>query len=109
MYLFQCYYHTKEVLTITIMSAVRNMASALSEEQFGCSICLDIFHDPVSIPCGHNFCVECIKRFWDTRSTSVCPLCKEAFTKQPELRINVGLRDITEQFKRSVDAVTLYC
>uniref|UniRef100_A0A3Q3XKF5 RING-type domain-containing protein n=1 Tax=Mola mola TaxID=94237 RepID=A0A3Q3XKF5_MOLML len=90
------------------MSAVRNMASALSEEQFGCSICLDIFHDPVSIPCGHNFCVGCIKRFWDTRSTSMCPLCKEAFTKQPELRINVGLRDITEQFKRSVDAVTLY-
>ncbi|XP_039677357.1 zinc finger protein RFP-like [Perca fluviatilis] len=74
----------------------------LSEEQFRCSICLDIFNKPVSIPCGHNFCMGCINRFWDTRHKSECPLCKEAFRKRPELRINVGLRDITEHFKRSI-------
>ncbi|XP_051257805.1 E3 ubiquitin-protein ligase TRIM39 isoform X1 [Dicentrarchus labrax] len=78
------------------------MASALSEEQFCCSICLDIFNSPVSIPCGHNFCLGCIKRFWDTRPKSECPLCKEAFKRRPELRINVGLKDITEQFKWSL-------
>lgn len=39
----------------------------------------------------------------------MCPLCKEAFENQPELRINVGLKDITEQFKRSVDAVQFVC
>nr|XP_046236849.1 E3 ubiquitin-protein ligase TRIM21-like isoform X2 [Scatophagus argus] len=78
------------------------MASALSEEQFRCTICLDVFDNPVSIPCGHNFCLGCIKRFWDMRHKSVCPLCKEAFKRRPELRINVGLKDITEQFKRSL-------
>ncbi|XP_045921383.1 E3 ubiquitin-protein ligase TRIM21-like isoform X2 [Micropterus dolomieu] len=78
------------------------MASALSEEQFWCVICLDIFKNPVSIPCGHNFCLACIKRFWDSRHKSECPLCKEAFKRRPELRINVGLKDITEQFKRSL-------
>ncbi|XP_054457945.1 E3 ubiquitin-protein ligase TRIM47-like [Anoplopoma fimbria] len=77
------------------------MAFALSEEQFRCIICLDIFNNPVSTPCGHNFCRGCIKRFWDTRSKSECPLCKEAFKTRPELRINVGLKDITELFKKS--------
>uniref|UniRef100_A0A8D0AFU4 RING-type domain-containing protein n=1 Tax=Sander lucioperca TaxID=283035 RepID=A0A8D0AFU4_SANLU len=26
---------------------------------FLCSICLDVFTDPVTIPCGHNFCKTC--------------------------------------------------
>ncbi|KAM9335135.1 E3 ubiquitin-protein ligase TRIM39-like [Symphorus nematophorus] len=78
------------------------MASTLSEEQFRCSICLDIFNNPVSIPCGHNFCLGCIKRFWESRPKSECPLCKEVFKTRPALRINVGLKDITEQFKRSL-------
>ncbi|XP_070849261.1 E3 ubiquitin-protein ligase TRIM21-like [Chaetodon trifascialis] len=78
------------------------MASVLSEEQFRCSICLDIFNNPVSIPCGHNFCLGCIKHFWDMRHKSECPLCKEVFKKRPELRINVGFKDITEKFKRSL-------
>ncbi|XP_070785704.1 E3 ubiquitin-protein ligase TRIM21-like [Enoplosus armatus] len=84
------------------------MASALSEEHFRCSICLDIFRNPVSIPCGHNFCLGCIKRFWDTRQKSECPLCKEGFKKRPELRINVGLRDITEKFEGSLRGKPTY-
>ncbi|KAI3375672.1 hypothetical protein L3Q82_003975 [Scortum barcoo] len=84
------------------------MASVLSEEQFRCSICLDIFNNPVSIPCGHNFCQGCIKRFWDTRHKSECPLCKEVFKKRPELRINVGLKEITEQFKMSLKGKPKY-
>ncbi|XP_041634956.1 E3 ubiquitin-protein ligase TRIM21-like [Cheilinus undulatus] len=78
------------------------MSLTLSEEQFRCSICLDIFKNPVSIPCGHNFCFGCIKRFWATRHRSECPLCKEAFRNCPELRINFMLKEITEEFKKSV-------
>ncbi|XP_034425198.1 E3 ubiquitin-protein ligase TRIM21-like [Hippoglossus hippoglossus] len=78
-----------------------DMASALSSEQFRCCICLDCFKNPTSIPCGHNFCLDCIKRFWDTRHKSVCPICKEVFKTRPELRINVGLREITNNFVRS--------
>uniref|UniRef100_A0A4W4HJE7 Uncharacterized protein n=1 Tax=Electrophorus electricus TaxID=8005 RepID=A0A4W4HJE7_ELEEL len=64
------------------------MASALSEEQFMCCICLDFFCQPVSIPCGHNFCLSCIREFWDKAERSECPLCKEGFRRKPELRVN---------------------
>ncbi|XP_027893725.1 E3 ubiquitin-protein ligase TRIM21-like [Xiphophorus couchianus] len=77
------------------------MAYALSEEQVLCVICMDSFTDPVSIPCGHNFCLECINGFWDSSHKSECPLCKESFHTRPDLRVNIVLKDITEQFKRS--------
>ncbi|XP_017542192.2 E3 ubiquitin-protein ligase TRIM39 [Pygocentrus nattereri] len=76
----------------------------LSEEQFSCSICLDVFNNPVSTPCGHSFCLACITLYWDSRSKAcICPLCKESFRKRPELHTNHTLKEITEQFKRMAE------
>lgn len=86
---------------VTLCFSDRSMASVLSEEQFTCSICMDTFKSPASIPCGHNFCLKCIKCFWDTKNKAECPLCKEVFKPRPVLRVNVDLKDITEKFKRS--------
>ncbi|KAM9792254.1 E3 ubiquitin-protein ligase TRIM21-like [Neosynchiropus ocellatus] len=73
----------------------------LSEDQFTCSICLDVFNNPVSTPCGHSFCQTCISSYWDAAGGNKvyqCPLCKESFRKRPELHINRTLKEITEQF-----------
>ncbi|XP_043969390.1 E3 ubiquitin-protein ligase TRIM39-like isoform X2 [Gambusia affinis] len=78
----------------------------LSEDQFTCSICLEMFNNPVSTPCGHSFCQSCLSFYWDSRGREQvakayqCPLCKESFSKRPELQINRTLREITEQFKQ---------
>uniref|UniRef100_A0A8C5GBZ9 Uncharacterized protein n=1 Tax=Gouania willdenowi TaxID=441366 RepID=A0A8C5GBZ9_GOUWI len=71
----------------------------LSDDQFLCSICLDVFTNPSSTPCGHSFCMGCISRYWDGSKVFQCPLCKKTFQKRPELQINRTLREITEQFK----------
>lgn len=71
----------------------------LAEEQVHCSICLDVFTNPVSIPCGHNFCMACIGGYWKTSSLFMCPMCKKTFFKQPDISINTVLREIAEQFK----------
>ncbi|KAI7810993.1 E3 ubiquitin-protein ligase TRIM7 isoform X2 [Triplophysa rosa] len=79
-------------------------AEFLSEEQLSCSICLDIFTNPVSTPCGHSFCLTCITSYWEGQSKiCLCPLCKENFRKRPELHINHTLKEITEQFKRMAE------
>ncbi|KAL2079669.1 hypothetical protein ACEWY4_025413 [Coilia grayii] len=72
----------------------------LSEEQLQCSICLCVFTDPVSTPCGHNFCVGCIKEYWDTVQNYQCPMCKEKFLVRPELKINTTFRDVVDDFKK---------
>ncbi|XP_030635173.1 E3 ubiquitin-protein ligase TRIM39-like [Chanos chanos] len=77
-------------------------SSLLSEEQFQCCICLDVFTDPVSTPCGHNFCMTCIKGFWDTTDSCQCPMCKRKFEKRPDLSVNTMFADLTAQFRKSV-------
>ncbi|XP_034530065.1 E3 ubiquitin-protein ligase TRIM39-like [Notolabrus celidotus] len=77
-------------------------SSLLSEDQFLCSICLDVFTDPVTIPCGHNFCKSCITEHWDTNVQCECPLCKDRCEKKPDLRVNTVLSEMAAQFKQSV-------
>ncbi|XP_035988856.1 E3 ubiquitin-protein ligase TRIM21-like [Fundulus heteroclitus] len=70
-----------------------------SEDQFLCSICLDVFTDPVSTPCGHNFCKACITHYWEANVPYKCPLCNELFTSRPQLRVNTLFREMVAQFR----------
>ncbi|XP_058254206.1 zinc-binding protein A33-like [Hemibagrus wyckioides] len=74
-------------------------SSLLTEEQLQCSICLEVFTDPVTTPCGHNFCKSCITQSWDTSQHSDCPYCKEKFIMRPELKINIKLKAVADHFK----------
>ncbi|XP_072312870.1 E3 ubiquitin-protein ligase TRIM39-like [Eucyclogobius newberryi] len=65
-----------------------------SEETFWCSICLEVFSEPVSTPCGHNFCKRCI-----TEGPCTCPLCKRSYDRRPELSINTLLRELLSEAK----------
>ncbi|KAJ8383103.1 hypothetical protein SKAU_G00038810 [Synaphobranchus kaupii] len=73
----------------------------LSEVQFECSICLDIFSRPTSIPCGHSFCMACIGGYWDSTDLCQCPLCKESFEGRPKLCINRSLAEVAELFRKT--------
>ncbi|KAI5627280.1 E3 ubiquitin-protein ligase TRIM39 [Silurus asotus] len=77
-------------------------SSALCEDQLECCICLDVFTDPVSTPCGHNFCMICLKEHWDSSSHCQCPVCKEKFTNRPDLRVNTFISALAAPFKKSV-------
>ncbi|XP_072543288.1 zinc-binding protein A33-like isoform X7 [Salminus brasiliensis] len=79
-------------------------SSLLSEDQLLCSICLDLFTDPVSTPCGHNFCMVCLRKCWDGSSHCQCPVCKRKFSRRPELSVNTFISGLAAQFKSSVQA-----
>ncbi|XP_026543588.1 LON peptidase N-terminal domain and RING finger protein 3 isoform X1 [Notechis scutatus] len=40
-----------------------------------CALCMRLFYEPVTTPCGHTFCLRCLERCLDHNPQ--CPLCKD--------------------------------
>ncbi|XP_078496880.1 E3 ubiquitin-protein ligase TRIM39-like [Lissotriton helveticus] len=67
-----------------------------------CPICLELYSDPVSIECGHNFCRSCITRCWEgPGSDRSCPQCR-AGSREGTLRPNRELRNIVDMSRLNV-------
>uniref|UniRef100_A0A8C3K1F4 Zinc finger protein RFP-like n=1 Tax=Calidris pygmaea TaxID=425635 RepID=A0A8C3K1F4_9CHAR len=79
--------------------AARKPVEILQDEAH-CSICLEIFQDPVSIHCGHSFCRSCITETWEGLTTNFsCPQCRETVSWK-RLRPNRELANMVEAAKR---------
>ncbi|XP_077117505.1 E3 ubiquitin/ISG15 ligase TRIM25-like [Ranitomeya variabilis] len=77
------------------------MASAGLRKELNCSICKDIYTDPVTLRCGHNFCQVCIDGVQDTEGgygEYPCPECRATFHKRPPLQKNITLCNVVENF-----------
>ncbi|XP_076868753.1 E3 ubiquitin/ISG15 ligase TRIM25-like isoform X2 [Brachyhypopomus gauderio] len=72
-------------------------------EHICCAICLDTLNVPVSIPCGHTYCRNCIQDFWDQghQRRSSCPQCRRSFDVRPELNPNTVLADLVEKLRKT--------
>ncbi|XP_074551360.1 zinc-binding protein A33-like [Halichoeres trimaculatus] len=77
--------------------------SMLTEEQLLCPICLELLNQPVSTPCGHNFCKDCIHGYWQSANLTQCPVCKYKFRKRPELKVNTFISEVVSQFNKSLE------
>uniref|UniRef100_A0A8C4EGA3 LON peptidase N-terminal domain and RING finger protein 3 n=1 Tax=Dicentrarchus labrax TaxID=13489 RepID=A0A8C4EGA3_DICLA len=55
------------------------VGDTLDPTDMECSLCMRLFYEPVTTPCGHTFCLQCLERCLDHNPK--CPLCKEELSE----------------------------
>ncbi|XP_051243288.1 tripartite motif-containing protein 16-like isoform X2 [Dicentrarchus labrax] len=77
----------------------------LERDKFCCSICMDLLNDPVTLACGHSYCMRCIKDRLDKEDKQgfySCPQCSQIFIQRPVLVKNNMLAFVVDELKRAV-------
>uniref|UniRef100_A0A4W4EAG3 Uncharacterized protein n=1 Tax=Electrophorus electricus TaxID=8005 RepID=A0A4W4EAG3_ELEEL len=64
-----------------------------------CPVCADLLTDPVTLPCGHDFCQTCIRIVWNVNGSDAgsggplfCPECQIFLPSNLKLEINTDLQ-----------------
>ncbi|KAK7884073.1 hypothetical protein WMY93_027196 [Mugilogobius chulae] len=95
-----CREHSHSYAGTALMATV---SCTFSEEQFLCSICLEIFTAPVTTSCGHNFCDVCINKHWNSSLQYNCPVCKQDFNSRPQIQVNTVLAEMVSQLQNKTE------
>uniref|UniRef100_A0A8C2N5B4 Tripartite motif-containing 65 n=1 Tax=Cricetulus griseus TaxID=10029 RepID=A0A8C2N5B4_CRIGR len=74
-------------------------APLLEEDLVTCPICLSGYRDPVTLPCGHSFCGDCIQDSWRC-CEKTCPECRRPFPEGAQLCRNVKLSSLLQALPR---------
>uniref|UniRef100_A0A3B5LCZ0 RING-type domain-containing protein n=1 Tax=Xiphophorus couchianus TaxID=32473 RepID=A0A3B5LCZ0_9TELE len=82
------------------------------QDKLFCLICSDLLKDPVTIPCGHSYCTNCIKDHWDGEDqsgTHTCPQCRDKFGQRPGLRKNTMIEELIKYLKKMGASYCDFC
>lgn len=77
----------------------------LAEDDLGCIICQGLLSWPATLPCGHNFCRDCLRSVWAAGSPGrprSCPTCRERAAQPPQLRKNTLLQELADKYSRAL-------
>lgn len=93
------------------MSASKSEASSPKQDhlealsmELTCPICLQLFSEPVSLPCGHIYCFGCLRTMGEGLDQFSCPECQTKFSGTKALVKNFKMCNIVETYKATAGA-----
>jgi len=81
--------------TPTVADQKTETTSLLDIADLECCLCLKLYCEPVTTPCGHTFCRYCLMRSLDQSSN--CPICRSVFHFWPDQPINVVIQNLIKK------------
>ncbi|XP_023121954.2 E3 ubiquitin-protein ligase TRIM39 [Amphiprion ocellaris] len=70
-----------------------------------CPICLQLFCEPVSLPCGHIYCFGCLQTMGEGLDQHSCPECQAEYQGTKALVKNFKMRSIVETYKATAEKI----
>lgn len=82
------------------LRAASSYTGTLLEEELTCTVCYEIFKDPVVLKCSHSFCQSCLQQFWNKKKAKrECPICRRTCSLT-EPTVSLALKNVSDTFLR---------
>uniref|UniRef100_A0A3B5MVP1 Tripartite motif containing 107 n=1 Tax=Xiphophorus couchianus TaxID=32473 RepID=A0A3B5MVP1_9TELE len=72
-------------------------------DKLTCPICLQLFSEPISLPCGHTYCFLCLKNMEEGLDQHRCPECQAEYQGTTALLKNVKISKFIETYKDTAE------
>ncbi|XP_072768993.1 tripartite motif-containing protein 16-like [Nerophis lumbriciformis] len=77
---------------------------SVEQDELICSVCLELLREPVTLPCGHSYCLTCVQDYWSgsrQKGQYTCPQCRQVFSPKPPLNRNQVLGELLDKLQQS--------
>lgn len=70
-------------VTHTTVEGTAQDESTKDKEIMSCGVCFQLLLDPVTLNCGHSFCLICLAQLWHSAHNTVllCPMCRQPWAE----------------------------
>lgn len=90
------------------MAFTQSEQSRILQEELTCPVCLDLYRNPFLLPCGHNFCKNCLDhlKLQAERGRFRCPECRDSHRCGTNFQKNFKLANISDDYRQRRRATT---
>lgn len=92
---------------------MESLSSTIQDNFLTCTICLEVYKEPQTLPCLHTFCKECLHNFTkksSSKDSSNCPMCRRTFwMSRNEIKPNFCLQSLIDLLNVSSTSSHTFC